>query len=91
MADDWGRWTTIMAPAAEAKTLKIDGTGISARTDQTILEPTRENNIAIPTLYHPDGLSDVGACRMCLVEVAGTTRLVEMENRLGTLISCLAI
>jgi bidirectional [NiFe] hydrogenase diaphorase subunit len=64
-----------MTPAADVKTLRIDGADISARADQTILEAAREHNIAIPTLCHLDGLSDVGACRMCLVEVAGTSRL----------------
>ena len=33
----------------------------------------REHGIDIPTLCHLDGLSDVGACRLCLVEVAGAT------------------
>jgi bidirectional [NiFe] hydrogenase diaphorase subunit len=64
-----------MIQANEVKTLKINGTDVSARADQTILEAARENNIAIPTLCHLDGLSDVAACRMCLVEVAGTSRL----------------
>lgn len=64
-----------MTPGPEVRTLKIDGTDISARADQTILEAARENKIDIPTLCHLDGLSDVGACRMCLVEVTGTNRL----------------
>ena len=34
----------------------------------------RENGIDIPTLCHLDGLSDVGACRLCLVEVAGVAQ-----------------
>jgi bidirectional [NiFe] hydrogenase diaphorase subunit len=64
-----------MTQAADVKTLRINGADISARADQTIFEAARENNIAIPTLCHLDGLSDIGACRMCLVEVAGTSRL----------------
>ena len=40
-----------------------------ARTARPILEVARENGIDIPTLCHLDGLSDVGACRLCLVEV----------------------
>ena len=53
------------------KTLKIDGrTSARART-QTILDVARENGIDIPTLCHLDGLCDVGACRLCLVEVKG--------------------
>jgi bidirectional [NiFe] hydrogenase diaphorase subunit len=60
---------------AGVKTLTINGVDVSARADQTILEAARENNIAIPTLCHLDGLSDVGACRLCLVEVKGASRL----------------
>ena len=58
------------------KTFKIDGRDFSARQDDTILEVARENNIFIPTLCDLRGLSHVGACRLCLVEVKGTTRLL---------------
>src|SRR4051794_38411854 len=58
------------------KTLTIDGKQISAREDQTLLDAAREAGIAIPTLCHLDGVSDVGACRLCLVEVRGTGRLL---------------
>jgi bidirectional [NiFe] hydrogenase diaphorase subunit len=57
------------------KTLTIDGKPVTAREDQTILEVARETGIAIPTLCHLDGLSDVGACRLCLVEMRNTGRL----------------
>ena len=57
------------------KTLKIDGQDFSARQDDTILEVARENNIFIPTLCDLKGLSTVGACRLCLVEVKGSPRL----------------
>ena len=67
-----------MATAAplRVKTLQIDGRDVSAREDQTILEAAREHGIDIPTLCHLDGLSDVGACRLCLVEVKGSRRLL---------------
>ena len=66
-----------MSPAAvEIKTLQIDGRDIGARADQTILEVARENGINIPTLCHLDGLSDVGACRLCLVEIKGSNKLL---------------
>ena len=65
-----------MSSTVEVKTLKIDGTDVSARGDQTILEAAREHNIPIVTLCHLNGLSNVGACRLCLVEVAGTGRLL---------------
>ena len=56
-------------------TLTINGKDVSGREDETILEVARENNIPIPTLCQLDGLSNVGACRLCLVEVSGSPRL----------------
>jgi len=64
-----------MSDAVEVKTLIIDGQEVSARRGQSILEVARENDIDIPTLCHLDGLGDVGACRVCLVEVKGTPKL----------------
>jgi bidirectional [NiFe] hydrogenase diaphorase subunit len=66
-----------MNPATpNIKTLRIDGQDVSARGDQTLLEVSRENGIRIPTLCALHGLSDVGACRLCLVEVKGSSRLL---------------
>lgn len=49
----------------------IDGKGLEARPDQTILEVAKENGIYIPSLcYHPK-LSLIKSCRICLVEVEG--------------------
>jgi len=53
------------------KTLMLNGEMISAREDQTILEAARDAGVEIPTLCHFDGLGDVGACRLCLVEING--------------------
>lgn len=57
-------------------TLKINDQDVTGREDQTILEVAREQDIYIPTLCHMDTLTDVGACRLCLVEIKGMTRLV---------------
>ena len=65
-----------MSAAVDVKTLVIDGKNVSARAGQTILEVARENNIEIPTLCHLDGLSDVGACRLCVVEIKGGNKLL---------------
>jgi bidirectional [NiFe] hydrogenase diaphorase subunit len=56
-------------------TLKIDGRDVAGADGQTVLEVARENGIEIPTLCHLDGLSDIGACRLCVVEVAGSPKL----------------
>ena len=55
-------------------TLTIDGRDVAAEDGRTVLDVARENGIPIPTLCHLDGLSDVGACRLCLVEVDGAPR-----------------
>ncbi len=57
-------------------TMTIDGQEVSARMDQTVLDVARENQIFIPALCHVEGLSAVGACRLCLVQVKGTNRLL---------------
>ena len=61
---------------ARVITLTIDGREAGAREDQTVLEVARENGIFIPTLCALPGLSDAGACRLCLVEVKGVSRLL---------------
>jgi len=57
------------------KTLTLDGKPVSAREDETILDLCREHGVPLPTLCHLEGLSSVGACRLCLVEVKGSHRL----------------
>jgi bidirectional [NiFe] hydrogenase diaphorase subunit len=57
-------------------TLTIDGEQLSAKDDESLLQVARQHKIDIPTLCHLDGLSDVGACRLCLVEVEGWNKLV---------------
>src|ERR1041385_7910746 len=58
------------------KTLTIDGQLITSTHDQSVLEAAREHGVKIPTLCHLDGVGDVGACRLCLVEVAGSNKLL---------------
>jgi len=65
-----------MSSDVDVKTLEIVGQEVSARAGQTILEVARENDIDIPTLCHLEGLSDVGACRLCLVEIKGSNKLL---------------
>jgi bidirectional [NiFe] hydrogenase diaphorase subunit len=65
-----------MSENMDVRTLVIDGHELSARAGQTILEVARENEINIPTLCHLEGLSNVGACRLCLVEIKGNNKLL---------------
>jgi len=59
-----------------AKTLTIDGKQITAEEGETILQAATEAGIKIPTLCHLEGVYDIGACRLCLVEVQGTPKLL---------------
>jgi len=56
--------------------LSIDGKEVQATAGQTILEVARENNIYIPSLCQYAKTTNVGACRVCVVEVAGARTLV---------------
>ena len=47
----------------------IDGRTAEVPTGLTILEAARSMGVKIPTLCHHPDLSDVGACRMCVVSV----------------------
>lgn len=56
-------------------TLTLDDRLISARADQSLLEAARDAQIRLPTLCYVTGLSAVGACRLCLVEIEGHSKL----------------
>lgn len=51
--------------------IRIDDEVIRTTRGKTILEVAKENGIRIPTLCHLDGLPDIGACRLCIVDVDG--------------------
>jgi bidirectional [NiFe] hydrogenase diaphorase subunit len=55
---------------------RIDGEYIKAADDQSILEAACAGGRSIPALCHMKGLTPVGACRLCMVEVAGVNRLL---------------
>ena len=57
------------------KTLTINGVQVTAPEGSTVLEAATEAGIEIPTLCHLDGLGDLGACRLCLVELTGSPKL----------------
>jgi len=65
-----------MSPENHVKTLVIDGKEVSGTTGETILEVARQNGIDIPTLCNMEGLSATGQCRLCLVELKPSGRLV---------------
>jgi bidirectional [NiFe] hydrogenase diaphorase subunit len=56
-------------------TFEIDGRTITATEGQTIFDAAWDSGIRIPRLCHLGGLSNVGACRLCLVEIEGQKKL----------------
>ena len=60
----------------EMVTISINGKSISVPKDYTILQAARSAGIDIPTLCYLKDINEIGACRMCLVEVKGARTLV---------------
>ena len=56
--------------------VKINGMPLSVPKGSTILEAAREAGIDIPTLCYLKDMNEIGACRMCVVEVKGARTLV---------------
>ncbi|MDK2992899.1 MAG: NADP-reducing hydrogenase subunit HndD [Clostridiales bacterium] len=56
-------------------TLTIDGQKVTVPADYTILEAARSANIHIPTLCFLKDINEIGACRMCIVEIKGAKAL----------------
>ncbi len=56
--------------------INIDDKKLEVDTGKTILDVCRENNIEILTMCHLKGVTDIGACRLCLVEIEGVNKLL---------------
>lgn len=56
--------------------VKINGVPVSAPAGSTILEAARLAQIDIPTLCYLKEINEIGACRICVVEVKGARSLV---------------
>jgi bidirectional [NiFe] hydrogenase diaphorase subunit len=55
--------------------LQIDGQLLAVPNGSTLLEAVRAAGGSLPSLCHLEGLSPVGACRLCLVAVQDSPRL----------------
>ena len=60
----------------EMVNITINGQSLSVPQDYTILQAARQAGIDIPTLCYLKDINEIGACRMCLVEVKGARTLV---------------
>ena len=63
-------------------TIKINGVDVSAPAGSTILEAARLAHIDIPTLCYLKEINEIGACRICCVEVEGKEKLITSCNNM---------
>ena len=54
----------------------IDGQKVTCEPGTTILEAAKAAGIGIPSLCYFKGLNQIGACRVCVVEIEGRPRLM---------------
>lgn len=57
------------------KTIKLDGMDVAIEEGATILQASEEAGVTIPTLCYLKGVSSASACRLCMVELGGSSRL----------------
>ena len=57
-------------------TINVNGRSVEAHEGEMILSALKRAGISVPTLCHVEGLPPTGACRLCVVEVAGMPGLV---------------
>jgi len=60
----------------ETVNIKINGMPVKAPVGSTILEAAKLASIDIPTLCFLKDINEIGACRICVVEVKGARSLV---------------
>jgi NADH-quinone oxidoreductase subunit G/NADP-reducing hydrogenase subunit HndD len=56
-------------------TLTINGKQITAEDGMSVLEAAKHNNILIPHFCYLEGVHQIGACRICVVEIEGARTL----------------
>lgn len=59
----------------EMVNITIDDRKIKVPNNYTVLEAAKYANIKIPTLCYLKGINEIGACRMCVVEIKGAKSL----------------
>lgn len=64
------------AATQAAVSITVDDKKIEVQPGRTLLDACRQAGADIPVLCDFKGLEPVGACRLCLVEIEGTSKLV---------------
>ncbi len=65
-------------------TITINQRSIQAPEGRTILQIARDNGIYIPTLCYLEDVSDIGMCRLCMVEAQGYGQLLPACRTVAT-------
>ncbi len=65
-------------------TITINQRSIQAPEGRTILQIARDNGIDIPTLCYLEDVSDIGMCRLCMVEAEGYGQLLPACRTVAT-------
>lgn len=60
---------------ADLVNIKINGKELQVPADYTVLKAAQEANINIPTLCYLKDINEIGACRICVVEIKGARAL----------------
>lgn len=63
--------------------ITMDGRTIAVEEGATLLDAARSAGIHIPTLCYLKNVSNIGSCRLCVVEVEGVSGLVSSCNTLA--------
>lgn len=61
-------------------TVTIDGQQVTVPENTTILEAAKQVGVEIPTLCFLKEINEIGACRLCVVEIEGLNQLVAACN-----------
>jgi bidirectional [NiFe] hydrogenase diaphorase subunit len=57
-------------------TLTVNGVEVAVPAGSSVLDATRAAGADVPVLCHLDGLTPVAACRLCMVAIEGTGKLL---------------
>ena len=60
--------------------ITINGRKTSVQQGTTILNAAKSVGVEIPHICYWEGLNDIGACRICVVELEGKDKLVSSCN-----------
>lgn len=63
--------------------IKINNKSLEVPAGTTILEAAKLNNIDIPHLCYLKDINEIGACRVCVVEIEGLEKLVASCNTIA--------